>query len=82
MIDPEDMAPIAPPALSGTICFCLSGIRKRLENAASAARIAETCAMSGDMNEAMRILLDIEPITYEVDRLLSVATTIRRVVKA
>jgi len=81
MINPKDMDPIAQPALNGTIGLCLSEIRKRLDNAASTARIAETCAMSGDMKEAMRILLDIEPITYEVDRLLSVTTTIRRVVK-
>lgn len=54
-------------------------IRKRLESAASTARAAETCVAEGRVDEAISILLRVEPLTYEVDRLLAAATTIKRV---
>lgn len=56
-------------------------IRKRLDDAAAIARAAEACATLGNIDEAIRVVLRFEPLTYEADRLLSAATVLRRLSK-
>lgn len=45
-------------------------------------RAAEACATLGNIDEAIRVVLRFEPLTYEADRLLSAATVLRRLSKA
>ena len=49
-------------------------MRERLERAAGIAKAAETCAESGNLEKAIEIALDIEPLIYEVSTLLNAAS--------
>jgi hypothetical protein len=49
-------------------------MRERLERAAGIAKVAETCADGGNLEKAIEIALDIEPLIYEVSTLLNAAS--------
>ena len=65
-------------ATETAIKVCLREIRKRLDGAASAARGAEACAESGQIDKAVQISLDIEQLAYEASRLLDAASLLNR----
>jgi hypothetical protein len=52
-------------------------IAERLRAAADAAKAAETCAYSGNTDQALALLHDIEPPLYEVTTLLNAASLLR-----
>jgi hypothetical protein len=53
-------------------------IRKRLDQAASVAKAAETCATAGNLPTAIEIALDIDQLLYETTTLLNAAALIMR----
>ncbi len=65
-------------ATETAIRICLREIRKRLDGAASVARAAETCAETGQIDQAVKVSLDIEQLAYEASRLLDVASLLNR----
>ena len=73
--------PVDRAALRVAIHTHVVEIRKRLDDAATIARAAEMCAAAGNIDEAIRVVLRFEPLTYEADRLLSAATVLRRLSK-
>jgi hypothetical protein len=59
----------------------LAQIRERLDDAASVARAAEACANAGNIEKAIKIVLDVEQGIYEVTTLLNGASLIIRIAK-
>ena len=55
----------------------LKSIRQRLDGAIAVARAAEACAEAGDVERAVAILLDAEPL-YEAAALLNAASLLNR----
>ena len=67
------------PAIAETaIKAYLTEMRSRLEKATSIAKAAEACALSGNVESGIEIILDIEQIAYEVSTLLNAASLIHR----
>jgi hypothetical protein len=56
----------------------LSEIRNRLDQAASIAKAAETCAAAGNLPKALEIALDIDQLLYEATTLLNAAALMAR----
>jgi hypothetical protein len=56
----------------------LSEIRKRLDQAASISKAAETCATAGNLPKAIEIALDIDQLLYETTTLLNAAALMVR----
>jgi hypothetical protein len=56
----------------------LSEIRNRLDQAASIAKAAETCATAGNLPKAIEIALDIDQLPCEATTLLNAAASIAR----
>ena len=52
---------------------------KRLDQAASIAKAAQVCADSGNVGQAVEIVLDVEQLTYESANLLNAASTLNRI---
>jgi hypothetical protein len=67
-----------PTTVEAAIKVYLTEMRSRLEKATSIARAAEACALSGNVEKGIEIVLDIEQITYEVNTFLNVASMINR----
>jgi hypothetical protein len=59
----------------------LKEMRERLEQAASIAKAAETCAEAGNVEKGIEIALDIEQLIYEVNTFLNAASLINRISK-
>jgi hypothetical protein len=55
----------------------LANIHRRLHEAASIAKAAELCAESGNVQTAVKMVMDIEDSTHQADRMLSAALLIR-----
>jgi hypothetical protein len=55
----------------------LANIHRKLQEAASIAKAAEVCAESGNIQTAVKMVMDIENPTHQVDRMLSAALLIR-----
>jgi hypothetical protein len=55
----------------------LANIHRRLQEAASIAKAAELCAESGNVQTAVKMVMDIEDSTHQADRMLSAALLIR-----
>jgi hypothetical protein len=55
----------------------LANIHRKLQEAASIAKAAEVCAESGNIQTAVRMVMDTENLTHQVDRMLSAALLIR-----
>lgn len=53
-------------------------IRDRLDEALSIARAAESCATDGNVDRAMQILMDAEPLYLDAHDLFKAALTLRR----
>jgi hypothetical protein len=70
-----------PQTIEITIKAYLTEMRSRLEKAASIARAAEACAISGNVEKGIEVALDIEQIAYEVNTLLNAASMINRLGK-
>jgi hypothetical protein len=55
----------------------LANIHRKLQEAASIAKAAEVCAESGNVQTAVKMVMDIEDPTYQANRMLSAALLIR-----
>jgi hypothetical protein len=62
-----------------TLKLYLKQMRERLEQAASIAKAAETCAEAGNVEKGIEIALDIEQLIYEVNTFLNAASLINRI---
>ena len=67
-----------PQTIELTIKAYLTEMRARLEKAASIAKAAEACALSGNCDKGIDVSLDIEQIVYEVNTFLNAASMISR----
>jgi coenzyme F420-reducing hydrogenase gamma subunit len=54
----------------------LTNIHRKLQEAASIAKAAEACAVSGNVQSAVRMVMDIEEPTYQANRMLNAALLI------
>ena len=55
----------------------LGKIHRKLQEAASIAKAAEVCAESGNVQTAVKMVMDIEDPTHQANRMLSAALLIR-----
>jgi hypothetical protein len=55
----------------------LVNIHRKLQEAASIAKAAEVCAESGNVQTAVRMVMDIEDATHQANRMLSAALLVR-----
>jgi hypothetical protein len=55
----------------------LANIHHKLQEAASIAKAAEVCAESGNVQTALKMVMDIEDPTHQANRMLSAALLIR-----
>lgn len=62
----------------GVLTVMVALIHDRLSAATETAKAAKACAGVSNLDEAIRITLDIEQPIYEVTTLLNAATLIRR----
>jgi hypothetical protein len=51
----------------------LSNIHRKLQEAASIAKSAEVCAEAGNVQTAVKMIMDIEDPTYQANRMLNAA---------
>jgi hypothetical protein len=68
-----DRATIEP-----AIKILLSEIHSKLSEATRIAKAAEACALAGSIAEGVAVSMDIEQLTYEVDRLQGAASLLSR----
>jgi coenzyme F420-reducing hydrogenase gamma subunit len=54
----------------------LTNIHRKLQEAANIAKAAEACAVSGNVQSAVRMVMDIEETTYQANRMLNAALLI------
>jgi hypothetical protein len=54
----------------------LTNIHRTLQEAASIAKAAEACAVSGSVQSAVKMIMDIEEPTYQANRMLNAALLI------
>ena len=73
---------LPPETIETTLKVFLREIRSRLDEAASIARAAETCADTGNIPKGIEITLDVEQLLYEVNTLLNAASLIQRIGKS
>jgi hypothetical protein len=71
---PENMDRTAADAVTKAL---LGNIHRKLQEAASIAKAAEVCAESGNVQIAVRMVMDIEDPTHQANRMLSAALLIR-----
>ena len=65
-------------AVADTVTIALlTNIHRKLREAASIAKAAEACAVSGNVQSAVKMVMDIEEPTYQANRMLSAALLIR-----
>jgi hypothetical protein len=74
-------AAMDPQTIEITIKAYLTEMRSRLEKAASIAKAAEVCALSGNIEKGLEVALDVEEIVYEVNTFLNAASMINRLGK-
>jgi hypothetical protein len=55
----------------------LGNIHRKLQEAASIAKAAEICAESGNVQTAVKMVMDLEDPTHQANRMLSAALLIR-----
>jgi hypothetical protein len=55
----------------------LTNIHRKLQEAASIAKAAEVCAESGNIQTAVKMVMDIEDPTHQANRMLGAALLIR-----
>jgi hypothetical protein len=73
---------LPPDTIETTIKAYLRQMRARLDEAASIARAAETCANTGNVGKGIEIALDAEQLLYEVNTFLNAASLIHRLGKS
>ena len=73
---------LPPETIETTIKVYLSQMRARLDEAASIAKAAETCADAGNFSKGIEIALDVEQLLYEVNTFLNAASMIHRLGKS
>jgi hypothetical protein len=69
---------LPPETIETTIKVYLRQMRAGLDEAASIARAAETCAVTGNVGKGTEIALDVEQLLYEVHTFLNAAGLIHR----
>jgi hypothetical protein len=55
----------------------LANIHRKLQEAASIAKAAEVCAETGNVQSAVKMVMDIEDLTHQANRMLSAALLVR-----
>ena len=55
---------------------------ERLEQANGIARAAQACAEAGNIEKAVEIALDVEPLLYDVTTFLNAASLMKRIYKS
>jgi hypothetical protein len=55
----------------------LANIHRKLQVAASIAKAAEVCAETGNVQSAVKMVMDIEDLTHQANRMLSAALLVR-----
>jgi hypothetical protein len=55
----------------------LANIYRKLQEAASIAKAAEVCAETGNLQSAVKMVMDVEDPTHQANRMLSAALLIR-----
>jgi hypothetical protein len=70
-----------PHTVEITIKAYLTEMRARLEKAASIAKAAEACALSGNVEKGIDVALDVEELIYDVNTFLNAASMINRLGK-
>jgi hypothetical protein len=55
----------------------LANIHRKLQEAASVAKAAEVCAESGNVQTAVKMVMDIEDPTHQANQMLGAALLIR-----
>ena len=65
---------LPPETIETTLKVYLRQMRARLDEAASIAKAAETCAHTGDFSKGVEIALDVEQLIYEVSTFLNAAS--------
>ena len=73
---------LPPETIETTLKVYLEQIRARLDEAASIARAAESCADTGNLSKGIEIALDVEQLLYEVNTFLNAASMIHRLGKS
>ncbi len=68
-----------PQTVEVTLRAYLTGIRTRLDEAASIARAAEACALAGNVEKGVEVSHDIEQLLYEATTFLNAASMVRRI---
>ena len=69
---------ITPEIAEAAVREFLNSIRERLDRAAASARAAVTCGEAGNIEKAVEIVLDVEPLIHEVNTYIDAASLIRR----
>ena len=69
------MTEASPPL---TIVNLLSRARERLDQAVAFGRAAEACAQTTALPEALSILLEIEPLLYQVNTFVNAGSLLNR----
>jgi hypothetical protein len=65
-------------ATDAVICALIGEVRIRLDQAASIAKAAQSCADSGNAAHAIQILMDFEGLAHDAQDLFKAALTIKR----
>jgi len=73
---------LPPETVETTLKIYLKQMRARLDEAASIAKAAETCADNGNIQKGVEIALDVEQLLYEVNTFLNAASLIHRLSKS
>ena len=55
----------------------LGNINRKLQEAASIAKAAEVCAETGNVQSAVKMVMDTEDLTHRANRMLSAALLVR-----
>ena len=55
----------------------VANIHRKLQDAASIAKAAEVCAETGNVQSAVKMVMDIEDLTHQANRMLSAALLVR-----
>lgn len=67
-----------PHIIENVLKMHIGEMQQRFERAAGIVKAAETCAAGNNLEKAIEIVLDIEPLIYEISTLLNAASLMHR----
>jgi hypothetical protein len=71
-----------PHILEATLKLHITEMRERLEKAAGIARAAQTCVEAGKVEMAIKIVLDVEQLIYDVNTFFNAASMVHHLGKS